>query len=167
VGFDLGGELEGGFELVPEGLHGEVAGAVKPFLVRLGGQGADETQAALLAGGEARDGGAALEFRAEPLEEVGALEVFAVCPRLAVEGPGLLDAFLAPGAELGILRLPAAGPGTEAARTDWASGGSPTFWRHTPGGGCEFIAHRPDSGSWRCIGHLPRATPKLPRFSRL
>jgi hypothetical protein len=28
VGFDLGGELEGGFELVPEGLHGEVAGAV-------------------------------------------------------------------------------------------------------------------------------------------
>jgi hypothetical protein len=37
VGLVLGGELEGGFELVPEGLHVEIDGAVEPLFVLLGG----------------------------------------------------------------------------------------------------------------------------------
>ena len=52
-----GSELEGGFELVFEGLHVEVDGAVEPFLVLFGGEGADEPEAALFVGGRcARSG---------------------------------------------------------------------------------------------------------------
>lgn len=109
----MGGELEGGFELVLEGLHVAVDGAIKPFLVLFGGEGADQAQAALLVGEDAHDLRAPLEFLVEPFEEVGAPEVVVVCPRLAVEGPRLLDAFLDPGAELGIPGLPAAEPDVE------------------------------------------------------
>jgi hypothetical protein len=50
VGWVLGGELEGGFELAAQRLHVEVDGAIRPFLVRFGGEGADQAQAALRAG---------------------------------------------------------------------------------------------------------------------
>ena len=109
----LGGEVEGGFELVPEGLHVEVDGAVEPLLMLFGRQGADESKAALFVGEDADDVGAAFEFLVKPFEEVGALEVFMVCTRLAVEGPGRLDARLDPGAEPGVFARPFAEPGPE------------------------------------------------------
>jgi hypothetical protein len=109
----LGGELEGGFELVFEGLHVEVDGAVEPFLVLFGGEGADEAQAALFVREDADDVGAAFDLLVEAFEEVGALEVFVVLPGLAVEGPGLLDLFFDPGAELRVFAGPFVEPGPE------------------------------------------------------
>jgi hypothetical protein len=105
--------LEGGFELVLEGLHVEVDGAVEPFLVLLGGEGADEPEAALFVREDADDVGAAFDLLVEAFEEVGALEVFVVFPGLAVEGPGLLDLFLDPGAEPGVFAGPFGEPGPE------------------------------------------------------
>ena len=51
-----GGDLEGWLELVPEGLHVEVERTVEPFLILLGGESADEAQAALLVREDARSG---------------------------------------------------------------------------------------------------------------
>ena len=68
----------------------------------LAGQSADEAEAALLVGEDANDVGAAFEFLVETFEHVGALDVFVMFARLAVEGPGLLDVVFDPGAELWI-----------------------------------------------------------------
>ena len=97
--------MELSFGAIGEGLHVEVAGAVEPFLVLpqgpepadgpqgpepaaspepaewaagLGGEGAEEAQAALVVGEDAHDEGTAFEFLVEAFEEVGAFEVFVI-----------------------------------------------------------------------------------------
>ena len=95
-----------GFGEIGEGLHVEVAGTVEPFLVLLGGEGAQEAQAAGIVWEDAHEEGAALEFLVEAFEEVGAFEVFMVGLREAVEGEGFLDLLLDPGGELGVFGLP-------------------------------------------------------------
>ena len=74
----LGGELELGFGEIGEWLHVEVAGTIEPFFVLLGGEGAEEAQAACVVGEDAQDQRAAFEFLVEAFEEVGAFEVFVI-----------------------------------------------------------------------------------------
>lgn len=88
-----------GFGEIGEGLHVEVAGAVEPFFVLFGGEGAEEAQAAGVVGEDAHDQRTAFEFLVEAFEEVGAFEVFVMGLREAVEGEGFLDLFLDPGGE--------------------------------------------------------------------
>lgn len=97
AGEGLGGELELSFGEIGERLHVEGAGTIEPFLVLLGGEGAEEAQAACIvwdssgarkpaagsptgsAGGRwqhAHDQGAAFAFLVEAFEQVGAFEVF-------------------------------------------------------------------------------------------
>ena len=101
---------------VGEGLHVGVACAVEPFLVLFGGQRADEAQAACVVWEDAHDQGAALEFLVEAFEQVGALEMFVMGMREAMESEGLFDVFLDPGGELGVFGLPALDPSGEVPR---------------------------------------------------
>lgn len=105
--------MERGFEEVAKRLHVEIDRAVEPFLVLFAGQSADEAQAALVVWEDADDVGAAFDFLVEAFEEVGAFDVFVVFARLAVEGPGLLDVFFDPGAELGVFWRPVVEPAAE------------------------------------------------------
>ena len=66
------------FGEIGEGLHVEVAGTIEPFLVLLGGQRAEEAQAARVVGEDAHDQGTAFEFLVEAFEEVGAFEVVVI-----------------------------------------------------------------------------------------
>ena len=74
------------------------------------GQSADEAQAALVVWKDAHDVSAAFDFLVETFEQVGAFDVFVVFARLAVKGPGLLDIFLHPCAEFGMLWRPQVEP---------------------------------------------------------
>ena len=78
--------MELSFGEIGEWLHVEIAGAIEPFLVLLGGEGADEAQAARVVGEDAHDEGAAFEFLVEAFEQVDALEVFVMGLREALEG---------------------------------------------------------------------------------
>ena len=64
------------FVEVCKGLHVEVACAVEPFFMLLGGEGADEAQATRVVGEDAHDVGAAFDLLIEAFEHVGAFEVF-------------------------------------------------------------------------------------------
>ena len=98
---------------VGEWLHVEVAGAIEPFLMLLDGQCADQAQTTRFVGEDAHDQRAALEFLVEAVEEVGALEMFVMGLRQAIEGEGLFDLRFDPGGEFGIFGLPAFEPGSQ------------------------------------------------------
>jgi hypothetical protein len=57
--------------------------------------------------------GAAFNLLIEPFQHIGALEMFVVFSRQAVEGQSFFNVLLNPHAELGILLLPAQQPGGE------------------------------------------------------
>jgi hypothetical protein len=126
-----------GFALISQGFHVQVAVRLDPVLVDLHGQGPDQPQATGLVGEDADDVRASLELLVDPLEHVGALELFVVLARQTVKRPGLLDAVLHPLAQLGILRLP-----TPAFKTAGLSGSKsrfheraksiPTAWSTSP-----------------------------------
>ena len=126
--------MELSFGEIGEWLPVEVAGTVEPFLVLLGGEGADEAQAACVvgepsgarqpaagspqgsAGGRwqhAHDEGTALEFPVEAFEQVGAFAVFVMGLGEAVEGEGFFDLLFDPGGEFGVFDLPVFEPGGE------------------------------------------------------
>lgn len=111
--FCHGCELSVGFALISQGFHVQVAVRLDPPLVDLHGQSPDQPQAAGLVGEDADDVCASLELLVDPLEHVGALEVFVVLARQTVKRPGLLDVALHPLAQPRILRLPAPQPGRQ------------------------------------------------------
>ena len=98
---------------VGEGLHVEVTGAIEPFLMLLGSQCADQTQATGFVGKDADDLRAALEFLVEAFEQVGALEMFVMALRQAVKGEGFLDLRFDPSGQFRVFGRPAFEPGGE------------------------------------------------------
>ena len=101
------------FAEVSERLHVEVTAAIEPFLVLPSGECADESKAACVVWEDADDLGAALEFLAEALDEVGALEVLVMALGQAVKSKSFLDLLFDPNGELGILGLPVLDPGSQ------------------------------------------------------
>jgi hypothetical protein len=96
-------------------IHVEIAGGLEPALVRLDGEGADQTQAARGVGKDPHDEGAALQLLVQPLQHVGRLHMLVVRQRQPVVGQGLLDVILDPACQLGVLALPLGEPGREVA----------------------------------------------------
>ncbi len=103
------------FEVGAEQFHIEVAVFIDPFLVDLDGERAHQPQAARFVGEDAHEQGAAFDLLVEALEHVGRFEMLVVLARQPVEGEGLVDIRLDPGAEFRVLVLPTGEPGGEIA----------------------------------------------------
>ena len=86
---------------------------LEPTFVDLDRQRPDQPQATLRVRKDSNDMGPAFELLIEPLEHIGAFEVFMMFLGEAVKSEGFLDISFYPLAELGVLSLPFAEPGDQ------------------------------------------------------